>query len=497
MDELWHLSLSRGGPQPFDHVGQDVLLARATDFASLDDAAPWREVSRSLVGAMHPPLYLQSLRLWRDLFGPDDRTAQAYSVLWSLLALSFGFAAVRLCFDRWLAAVAMAALAVSFVQIYLATEIRGYAMMAGLTAAAIWLMVRVEVLGPTARRGVLLGLLTLPMALTHYFAIGACVAVGVFILLRFRARPLAWALAALGVAFATFAVHWGGPALRQFTAVRTDFALQPDVPFWERSLVPALAMPFSLLADVGADEHPLILLSMFAYLLPVFLRRRAPHLLPWWVAGVAVVTCLLVVDAIRGTGVLHFIRYAAGASLSLPPLMILCLAAIHPRLGHAFGALLFAGLACLVGQSVRFDSPQFAELASRTAERMGPGEPVIAVSVGPIPWMTDAVVLQLLHQPGGAPRPLLKTSRVPTPDQLRQLRQLTPESVATAWVVTGASHPPLHVLMPAGYSALEAVLGTFPGTAYRIGFAPPPAGNAPTQPGSHDRETTSGTDAAP
>ncbi|MFT3788614.1 MAG: glycosyltransferase family 39 protein [Tepidisphaeraceae bacterium] len=469
MDELWHLALSTGRGSPMSAAGQVVLTTTAIDVTSLEGAPPIYAVWTHMAGVLHPPLYVQALRLWRDVVGPGDVAAQMFSVAWYLVALGFGFAAIRLCFDRIVATLSMLLLAVAPVQIYLALEVRGYAMMIALTSIALWLMARCEVLGPTRRRALVLGLMPLPLMLTHYFAFGVCLAIGLYALIRFRGRLLAWSIGAMALSAILYAIVWLPFSLDQLHDIGSgdEFAKAPGLTFWERSLGQALAGPYMLLIDREFMRQPLMMLTMVVYWLPIILRRRAPRLLPWWLVGTCVMGTLLLLDATRGTAHLQFARYPSAASVALPPLLVLCIAAFRPRAAWAVGGALVIAVACFMRDPIRYDSPEFVAITWPVSARLKPGEPIIAVNHGEPKWFADAMLLHILHERGVEPRTTLKLPHPATRDELVQLRGAT-KDYGTAWLISGTPKLSVTDAMPEGTTVLESIQDAHFGTAYRI-----------------------------
>ncbi len=459
LDELWHMTLSTGRGSPMDPGDREIVHPVTIDSTSLEGAPPFYKVWTGMNGpaTLHPPLYVLTLRIWREIAGGGDVAAQIYSELWGLVAIGFGFAAIRLCFDRWLAAIAMLLLAFAPVQIDLAQEVRSYSMLIALTAITLWQMSRVEVLGPTVRRGIALGAMPLVLLLTHYFAFGSCVAIGGYLLIRFRGRALAAGLIAITVGAAIYAIIWMPFAVKQLGELGAgdDFLKRDGISLWQRSLSHALAMPFQLLVDRHVGQEPLSVLSLVVYALPLIWLRRAPRLLPWWIVGTCVVGSLLALDAARGTGHLQLLRYPSAASMALPPLLILCMAVVSRRLALIAGPVMIVGVMVFSVTTPRAIQAPFDEVTRPAAARMKPGEPILFVGPSEPFWLIDAIAIHLLHERGVAPRATLRLDRRATREDVERLLASSPAGTRSLWVVCGRAVRSLDELANASFVPLS------------------------------------------
>ena len=73
-------------------------------------------------------------------------------------------------------------------QVWLAQQVRGYQMLQALGLCGVLALLRLE--RGTYRRGAVIwfGAILLAMMLTHYFALGACAAMGLYAVIRLRGR---------------------------------------------------------------------------------------------------------------------------------------------------------------------------------------------------------------------------------------------------------------------------------------------------------------------
>lgn len=331
-DEVITLAESTGNyweNEALQRRNQWILPAPAP--TSLAQAKPLGETVRLLENQLHPPLYYAALRLWRELLGESAAAARALSALFSLAAVALVYEAGRRLYGRESGLWAALIMAVAAPQIAFAQEVRSYALLTLAGAGAILAMVSLERSGPSWRNvsGLFLG--SLAMALTHYFAAGALLALGAYALLGLQGRARRVAVGTLAASAGAFAALWGPVALRQTDALGMGDFLRTGEPFHAlRTLGRFLTVPVQNLLPTGPDNVAVLLprdylLGAMLLLIPVLLvRRRRSLLLPWlWVAGAG--GALAVLDIVRSTRHLMFVRYSliagVGAALLLPALL--------------------------------------------------------------------------------------------------------------------------------------------------------------------------------
>ena len=139
----------------------------------------------------NPPLYLLLLHGWRALFGPSVLAAQAFSVAFGVAGVGLVWLVTRQRFGRVAALAAGLAVALSRFHVHYSQEIRGYALLFALVAAADLAYVRWEV-GGRRRDLVAWTLAAIAAIATHTFAWWV---IGVHVLLAARRRALLAALA--------------------------------------------------------------------------------------------------------------------------------------------------------------------------------------------------------------------------------------------------------------------------------------------------------------
>ncbi|HVT90119.1 MAG TPA: glycosyltransferase family 39 protein, partial [Tepidisphaeraceae bacterium] len=226
IDDLWHLELSTGRGSPHVRLPSDQVIENAPAATSLKDAPPFYAIWTHMDFVVHPPLYCTLLRLWRDVFGEGDVAARSFSIVCWLSAIVLMFIAGRQLNGLAPAAWAAMIFATAPTQILLSEQVRAYGLMCAMGMGALVALVRLEKSPESAwKAAISLGLCTLGMMLSHYFAIGASLAIGAYVLLRLRGMKLKMAIISLAGAAVVFLIAWGPFLLRQ----RAYFAQTADV----------------------------------------------------------------------------------------------------------------------------------------------------------------------------------------------------------------------------------------------------------------------------
>jgi uncharacterized membrane protein len=355
LDELWSLELSTGrGSIQLDLPVNHVIPAPA--MTELDGAPPWPRVWTSLGRVTHPPLYFLILRGWRALLGPHEAAARSLSIVASLAAIVLFYDAVRvLCRSRTVALWSAALMAVATPQVQHAQLVRSYAILLCFGTLAWWCVARSSNSTGRAKYGFggLLCVATFAMLLTHYFAVGAVVALFAYAVIALKPATRRVAAGAVVVGVVAWGVVWG-PSLvahaRHFSGDdSTTRFLHRDASETSRilqTLSDVGAVPLRLLVHTPQRSIPWGWLPGIATLALMFqatrVRRRELLLPILWFIGI--VGVLLVLDLARSTRHLQAVRYALLAS---PGLYVLIAGALaHTELRHVLPALLI--VACVV-----------------------------------------------------------------------------------------------------------------------------------------------------
>ena len=163
----------------------------------------------------HLPLYYVLLDLWVGAFGTSATALRALSALFSILAIPLLYLVGRDLFDETAGLVAALVFALTRFHVYHAQEVRMYSLVALLTAASLWLFVRLFEDGATRRTTVAYVLTTVGLLLTHPFAALVVVAEGSYVVFRLltgqwapRSLTVGTGVAAVGlVPIAAMALH--------------------------------------------------------------------------------------------------------------------------------------------------------------------------------------------------------------------------------------------------------------------------------------------------
>jgi hypothetical protein len=430
MDEHWHLALTTGHGSPLEanRFPPGRLVRDVPPMTSLDGAAPWWRVWTSLDRVLHPPLYVQTLRFWRAAFGDSDTAALAYSFAWSVVCIVFTFAALRLAAGTAPAVYAGLLLALSPTEMYIAQEIRGYAMLCGLSAMLVAVLVVSHLRGLTlARLAAACGLM-LALMLTHYFAAFGCLAAAAMLLVL-AGRPVRrWqVLAGLAATAAVYLVVWGPFFKRQLGAVETgDSWLAAVVPGAWPVIRHTAMLPLRFVREdnyLAAAWVPVAFGVLLATALAAAVFRPLRGFAVWAFATMA---CLAAMDVARGTRHISFIRYAIAGAPAMLALMTAAPLAL-PRatalgrqvLVHVVGlTLLLYGFAHW-NALLRLDSPNALPVAIFGSPMLAGGDVLVVAARGEYRNYDEAIVLAFGHLPGVFPRDVV-VLRDPMTDDLRR-----------------------------------------------------------------------------
>jgi uncharacterized membrane protein len=425
-DEFWssvHLATGRGTTL-FDLPAG--VLFNPPPPTLFQNAPPWWHIWTGLRGVIHPPVYLIVLRWWIDLFGSSDFSTRAFSAIASLAGIVVLFDILRRTISPLAGLFAAAFMALSPLQINLSQESRPYPLLALLGLLACHTIFRIERQGASPARLFLLALFAAATALTHYFSFGALLAIVCYAFIRLHGSNRRQTIAALSASALFVLAAWGpflwqqrqqyfGPQPWSFEASSTFFTP------WIRSA----AIPSALL--YGRVENTLNWLApaIIAYLLPLFLLRRYPQILLWWLWIVGIVGSLILYDSIHHGRLLGTVRYLSLASVAL---YAICAVPI-PLLKSwrwAVACLVLASLAIAAIQRVQEGPPDFngdwRGLAVTVDQQAGPDDALIfyPTSIWGSPGM---YYLAFSHYARTSHRPVMYLTAPANPAVLRQLNQ--------------------------------------------------------------------------
>lgn len=483
-DEAWNLTLSTGRGSPHGDLEAGRIYSGLPKFTSLKDAPPWWRIPGTLQRVTHPPLYSIALRFWRAMTGDGDVAGRAFSAVLSALAVLLLFDAVRTLHESRAAGLwAALIMALAGPQIELAQEIRPYAQLVLLSCGALAAIVRVEKLGPSKLRLIALGVCVLGMMLTQYFAIGPCLALGAYAVLRLRGTARRQVLATFTIAAIVFLLAWGRLLWNQ----RSEFANAAEGWLQEdpnghvvRTLERLAALPLRLLYEPQASTYPAAYGAVVLLIAPIVLTlsRKRPELLLWtlWLLGTA--GFLALIDLLNTTRHLYFVRYIMFAGPAMYAIIPVLLPRSWTLLRNAMGFAAAAACALALGAVYSTARPDARPLGKFLDVEVAPGEIVVFNRSSDAFWYGRVLFLQAMHYSSQPERPFMILEKPPAPEQSRALSE-----APGVWLITGTDSLRPSDLFPGAHSAMQTLFPYVCGVDHVV---PPPAqpGAATTQPTS-------------
>jgi uncharacterized membrane protein len=316
LDEFWIQYLATGRGNAVFQLPMGVILDPPPQVGFT--AAPhWWHIWTGVSSQTHPPLYNIVLRWWIDLFGDSDLAERGLSACLSLCAVVIFF--IVLLYDRgpWPALAGGAVLAFAPAQIDLSQQVRPYALLVLLTLLCCWSLLSIQRRGWTWARAAAVCATALAMLLTHYFAMGPLMGMGLFALIFMRGSRRRAALGALALAALIALAMWGPLFFSSFhseLAANVDFGRAPDSTA-ASILNAAWTAPGRLtlmvnnhLAWSAASAIALLVLAA-----PLLVGKSATAWL-WWLWMVFGIGVLTAFDLLRHGILLGQIRYTLAAA---------------------------------------------------------------------------------------------------------------------------------------------------------------------------------------
>ena len=423
LDELHSLEFACGHGVDHQSIPTGRLLADPPDLTHLATARPAWAVWTGMARVSHPPVPYLLLRLWADVFGESEAAVRSLSGVCSMAAVVGLFLAVRVWGGTTIATGAAGLMAFAGPQVHAAREVKPYALLMALATAALWAVGRTARDGPSHRRTAGLSAVLLAMLMTHYFAVAAVAAVGVYAVVATAGptrRHLAGAVAAAGL---TFAVVWGPFMVRQAstfsTADRSAAFLAEAGPghaaFTLRRLA---ALPVSLLADRQPVPAGYVAAGLLLYAAGLALTagRRWPGVWPLWFAATAALLGGL--DLARSTRHLQFVRYPLVAAPAVCAAVAVLPTLRLPAVLRVAARSVAAGAAAFVLWSLpsanlpaNFD---FRAMAADVTASVPAGEPLVFAGP-PEEFGAQILYLAVSHYAGPLTRPVMLLDAPATP----------------------------------------------------------------------------------
>jgi len=440
MDELWSIELAMGRGSVHDGLPTGVIHTNQPDPTGLAGAAPWWRVWTHVSGATYPPLYFIFLRWWIDCFGNGPAATRAMSVVWSVAAIGVFFDICRLLHGGRVASLAAAIMALAAAQLDCAQEARGYSMLIFLGMCCCDAVVRIQSFGATPARlaGLAIGLSA--AGLTHYFALGGALALGAYVLIRFRGARRRRTLLVFVAAGVFWLLVWGPQYFQQLHSLPSlsPAFLQESLPprHAELTLRRIIGLPAEFIFGESRGEAILpkaaLILAVLTLAIPPIRLWWRRDLLLWVLWIVCIIGLIAALDLARGLTLAGYPRYTILAS----PAVYAVLAAFdwprRPILRDtlALGALVF--LIVLTAQRMRDGVPpkeDWRELAELIQAQARADE--LLVFFNQDPWVPPGIFFIGLHYYApDSHRPWMMLNR---PADLPALRRL--DSQRTLWLI--------------------------------------------------------------
>lgn len=417
-----------------------VLGPPAPDPTAMRQALPWWVLWKPLSGDVHPPLYYQLLRLWRDLWGDGTLAARGFSALASIIAVGLLFELGRLLYGNAAGFWAALIMAVAVPQVAFGQELRSYTLLLAFALGAAVALLRIEKFGLSRRRLLSLGGCALAVALTHYFGIGALVAMGIYALLKLRGAARRQTLLAFAVAGGLFLILAGPLLLAQRHNTVQPWLAERHLDHVSKTFWRLLSLPGHLLSgyDQFHDWHTIDFNPGLAHLLG--LLSLLPVLFIWWRRNLwlpllwlcCVPAPLLILDLTRSTAHLSYTRYLL---LAGPAVYLLASAALRDELWrHVLPALV---VACIVYDLPKVYQPyktDWRSLASYIRDQGSADEPLV-FHMEDQPWFPRALYAAIAHYGGAKARAVVFLDDAPPPQCRAQL------AGKRLWLVTSSDAP--------------------------------------------------------
>jgi len=451
IDEYSTLYLATGrGIQLFE-IPRGVILDHPPN-VGFAGAPAWWHIWTGILYTTHPPLYYLALRTCVDLFGDSDRAIRAMSAVFSLAGIAVLFSLVRRLRGPGAGLIAAGIMAFAPLQIDYSQTVRPYTMLVFFSLLFCHALISIQFQGLTRKRTVLLGGSVMVMALTHYFSAGAILGAIVYIALRFTGKTRRTALVAISAGLLLAALIWGpvvwkiGGSFKGFqefartTGNRVDSISQAII-----------TAPAQILLEPGGTWSSLqsLPLAVLIYIAPLFLSRRSPEMLLWWLWIVGTIGLLLAVDLLRGTTVIGVIRY----SFILFPAIFIILATLLPgsRLGRfvSFAALLCVAIYGLDRFQVGPAPTQDWRTLTRLTDRSTDPRDIIALT-GSYDFEPGFDYVVMSHYLGSWTRPVIFLTDRPSKIVMRQLA-----ARGRVWIIGGDPDAQSRQLFPGWSPANE------------------------------------------
>jgi hypothetical protein len=418
LDEYWAVYLATGRGNLIFNLPYDQLLTTAPACGFSGAPSIWH-IWTGITGVTHPPLYYLTLRAWIDLFGDGDFATRMLSTVFSLGTILLMFDVVRRSTRSTGAALAAATMmALAPAQIDFSQTTRPYTMVLFLALIAADLLFLIETKGFSPSRIVALTIAFIALAMTHYFTVGAFIAMAAYTLLQFRGKPRKAIILSFAIALVVVLGAWGPMFWKARGLVALDGYVHGKGIGIYRSF---FNLPRRLLLDMSLETGFLTLWAFAAVVFysPPMRWKRHPSLLLWWLWVICVPGFLLIWDSIRGT---HFTTVTRYVLLASPAIYAIFATPFLTTLGKLV-PLAFVIAVAISGLTRWQDGPQgvkdFRVAARWIQDDIPPGDPVILLG-GP-DHESAFNYFAIAHYAGDWHRPVALLEHPASPALLAQL----------------------------------------------------------------------------
>ncbi|HEX3355722.1 MAG TPA: glycosyltransferase family 39 protein [Tepidisphaeraceae bacterium] len=330
LDEMFSMEISTGRGYADQSLPRAILMSPPPPaLSTLTGAPPWTAIWTTMRQDGHPPLYFLLLRCVRFIFGSSDWTVRFFSVLTSIAAIGIVFFIGKLQFESATALWACLLMAVAVPQLVYAQEARNNPLMVltGLFSAAALLWI--EKRGVTPARLILFGFCLLATMLTHYYCIGALLALFIYGLIAYRGSTRRAIIVTFLAAGCAYLILWGPILLQQ------RHAMAQWHPFKSANTNPLSitfqrlgVAPMRQLTGIFNGSNVAAIITAIVCVIAFFLLRKTRALLLWWLWSAAVFATLFIHDLSSTEDHLVLPKYALLAG----PAIFLLIAAGASRL---------------------------------------------------------------------------------------------------------------------------------------------------------------------
>jgi 4-amino-4-deoxy-L-arabinose transferase-like glycosyltransferase len=411
----------------------------------------------------HPPLHPMLLRAWSWAAGESDSAGRGLSLMLSLGTIALLFESVRVLHGHTPALWAAVLLAVATPQIHYAQEIRSYAMVLTIGAAALAVAARVarcDASGLTGARGwrlaIALAAVCLVGMLTHYWAVGVLAPAALVALWQADQMMRRRLLLSLSLAAGVFLLVWGPFMWEQRGNFEKNMRWLSDTApgHLMRSLRLTAVLPLRLLVEPSArfaddvaigTASPIVYAPFVLLVIGIgsVLRRREPAAWLWIGACALPIALVLLADLSQQRKTLSLVRYTLPASLGLVPLLAIMLSQRRDVMRHAVPGVCVA--MCLIGLPRAWDraKPAWRELASAVQRANADDATMLVLCPPDGHWMGAIVYMAVTRYTGTPGGPVMLINGPADEKTMQALR-----SRGRVVIVSNATSPPIDAWLP-------------------------------------------------